>query len=93
VVEEPLRWALGDWLLYRRLSGRELARRTALGRSTVQRLASGRTHSVELRVLARLCQALELTPGDLIVWRSQDPLPPGARSRALQRGLPGRGWR
>ena len=90
---EALRWAVADWLLYRRLSGRELARRAGLGRTTVQRLASGRAHRVELRTLAAVCRALGLAPGELIVWGSQDPLPPGARARTLQLRLPGRGWR
>ncbi len=90
---ETLRWALADWLLYRRLSGRELARRAGLGRTTVQRLASGRANRVGLRTLGALCRTLDLTPADLIVWQGQDPLPPGARARALQLRLPGRGWR
>jgi DNA-binding Xre family transcriptional regulator len=92
-ASEALRWAVADWLLYRRLSGRELARRAGVGRMTVQRLATGRAHSAGLRTLAALCRALDLTPGDLIVWSNQDPLPPGARARTLQLYLPGRGWR
>ncbi|HEY7067472.1 MAG TPA: helix-turn-helix transcriptional regulator [Chloroflexota bacterium] len=90
---DELRWALADWLRYRRLSGRELARRAGLGRATVQRLASQRAHRVGLRTLAALCRALDLAPADLIVWGNQDPLPPGARARSLQLHLPGRGWR
>jgi DNA-binding Xre family transcriptional regulator len=84
---------VADWLLYRRLSGRELARRAGIGRTTVQRLASGRANRVGLRTLAAICRALELTPGELIVWGNEDPLPPGARARTLQLRLPGRGWR
>ena len=93
VPSSVLRWALADWLLYRRLSRREVARRAGLGRTTVQRLASGRAHRADLRTLAGLCQALDLSPADLVVWQGQDPLPPGARSRALQLRLPGNGWR
>jgi len=48
---------------------------------------------VGLRTLAAVCRALDLAPGDLIVWTGDDPLPPGARARALQLTLPGRGWR
>jgi DNA-binding Xre family transcriptional regulator len=92
-VSDALRWAVADWLQYRRLSGRELARRAGLGRTTVQRLTSGRAHRVGLRTLAAVCRALELSPGELIVWGNQDPLPPGARARTLQLRLPGRGWR
>jgi DNA-binding Xre family transcriptional regulator len=88
----PLRWALADWLFYRRLSGREFARRASLGHATVQRLVSGHTRRVELRTLAALCRVLHVTPADLIVWQGQDPLPPGARSRARQLRLPGRNW-
>jgi DNA-binding Xre family transcriptional regulator len=87
--DADLRWALGDWLLYRRIAGRELARRVGLGRTTVQRLASGRARRVDLHTLAALCRALDLAPADLIVWQGQDPLPPGARGRARQLRL----WR
>ena len=92
-TEHPLQWALSDWLRYRRLSGRELARRAGLSRATVQRLTSGHAHRVDLRTLAALCRTLDLAPGDLIVWQGHDPLPPGARARSLQLRLPGRAWR
>ena len=91
--DAALRWALADWLLYRRLSGREVARRAGLARATVQRLTSGRSHRVDLRTLASLCRALDLAPADLIVWQGHDPLPAGARGRARQLHLPGRAWR
>jgi|SRR5581483_1799501 len=90
---EPLRWALADWLLYRRLSGREVARRTGLSRSTMYRLTSGRAQRVDLGTLARLCQALDVSPGELVVWKSDDPLPAGGRGRARQLAFRGRGWR
>jgi putative transcriptional regulator len=90
---EPLRWALADWLLYRRISGRELARRAGLSRSTIHRLTSGHGQRVDLRTLARVCRVLDLTPGEIIVWQHDDPLPPGGRGRARQLRLPGRGWR
>lgn len=90
---EPLRWALADWLFYRRLSGREIARRSHVARSTIQRLASGHGRAVDLRILASLCRALDVTPGDLLVWHGDDPLPAGARERARQLRLPGRAWR
>src|SRR3954471_22748545 len=91
-ASDALRWALADWLQFRRLSRRELARRAGLGRTTVQRLASGHAHRVELRTLAAVCRALDLAPSDLLVWGNADPLPPGARTRTLQLRLPGRGW-
>jgi len=90
---EPLRWALADWLMYRRISGRELARRAGLSRSTIHRLTSGHGQRVDLRTLARVCRALELSPGEIVVWQHDDPLPPGGRGRARQLTLPGRGWR
>ncbi len=61
--------------------------------TSIHRLASGRGHRVHLRTLAALCRALDLAPGDLIVWQGHDPLPLGARSRARQLRLPGRAWR
>ncbi len=93
VPSEPLRWALADWLLYRRLSGRELARRAGLSRSTVHRLARGRGERADLRTLARLCRALAVSPGELVVWEGDDPLPAGGRGRARQLAFRGRGWR
>ena len=92
-ADDTLRWALADWLLYRRLSGRELARRAGVSRSTVQRLTSGRGQGVELETLARLCRALNVAPGDLVVWQCDDPLPSGGRARARQLAFRGRLWR
>ena len=92
-VQIEARWALADWLLYRRISGRELARRAGLSRSTIHRLTSGHGQRVDLRTLARVCRVLDLTPGEIVVWQHDDPLPPGGRGRARQLRLPGRGWR
>ena len=43
-----------------------LAKTTQIAHSTIQRLASSRTHGISFATLDKLCDALKCQPGDLI---------------------------
>ncbi len=52
----------------RRISISELGRRAGVTRNTVARLYHGQTRQIDLVVLRRLCEALGVTPGDVLVY-------------------------
>ena len=69
-----LHWRLGAVLGERRLSQREVARRSGLTRNTVDCLAKATTlRRIEGKTLDRLCAALPCQPGELLRWVAEDP--------------------
>jgi DNA-binding Xre family transcriptional regulator len=55
-----------------------LARRTGLARATIESMATRVAYNASLRTIAKLCQALDCSPGDLLELRQQpvrDPPP------------------
>jgi DNA-binding Xre family transcriptional regulator len=55
-----------------RLTYQALALRTGIARSTIESLATRRTYNASLKTVARLCEVLKCTPGDLLEFRIQD---------------------
>ena len=53
----------------RRLSYPELARRAGLSEDTIESIASRPSYNPTLRTIERLCNALDVSPRDLLAWR------------------------
>lgn len=56
-----------------------LAIRAGLSVAALRRLETGRTRTVSLETLRRLCLALECTPGDLLSFAPDTPVPGATR--------------
>lgn len=59
--------------LYERRSGRrisypELARRAGLSEDTIESIASRASYNPTLRTIERLCNALDVSPNELLSW-------------------------
>lgn len=63
---------LSDILKERRMSRRGLARQTGLNVNTVCKLANNAHLMIDLWTLTRVCTALQVTPGELLVWEPDD---------------------
>jgi DNA-binding Xre family transcriptional regulator len=59
---------LQDILKERRMSRRELARRSMLNINTVCKWAHGDIGVIDLAKFAQVCAALQVQPGELLVW-------------------------
>jgi DNA-binding Xre family transcriptional regulator len=62
---------LWDILQERRMSRRELARRSGLNVNTVCKWAHGDIAMVDLWTLNQDCQTLQIQPGELLVWQKR----------------------
>jgi DNA-binding Xre family transcriptional regulator len=70
-----IRCRLAEILQERRISHRELARRTHLDRATIRKLCDDQWwRAISRHVLAQLCGELRLKPGQLLVleWRDAE---------------------
>lgn len=55
----------------RRMSVRELQRRTGLAYVTVYNLYSGKSNRVDFETLNKICQALGVQPGDILEYTAE----------------------
>jgi putative transcriptional regulator len=55
----------------RRMSVMELKRRTGLSYVTVHNLYSGKSNRVDFETLDKICDALDVTPGDILEYRRE----------------------
>ncbi len=62
----PVRITLDAMLAKRGLTGKELARRVALSETQLSLFKSGKVRGIRFATLARLCAAMDCTPGDLL---------------------------
>jgi putative transcriptional regulator len=62
---------LQDILTERSISRRELARRSGLNIATVCKLANNDNRMVNLATIDRVCEALQVEPGDLLARESE----------------------
>ncbi|GAB3485886.1 helix-turn-helix domain-containing protein [Nocardiopsis coralliicola] len=60
-------------LAERGMSLAELSRRVGVTPVNLSVLKNGRARAIRFSTLARLCAALECTPGDLIGYRAENP--------------------
>jgi putative transcriptional regulator len=63
---------LADILKERGMSRRELARRSGLNINTVCKWAHGDITVIDLAKLAQVCIALQVQPGELLVWEPRE---------------------
>ena len=64
----PIELALPRLRTRRRLSQRQLAALAGMRPDTISALERGDTHGIQFDTLARLCEALGCTPGDLLLF-------------------------
>lgn len=62
-----VRFTLPEVMKARKIKQVELARRMGVHKQTVNRLVNG-TRQLDLETLAKLCEALDVQPGDLLVY-------------------------
>ena len=70
----PVRVTLDAVLARRGVRAREIARRIGLSETQLSLFRSGKVKGIRFETLARLCAALECTPGDLLDydWSQED---------------------
>ena len=70
----PVRVTLDAVLARRGVRAREIARRIGLSETQLSLFRSGKVKGIRFETLARLCAALECTPGDLLDydWSEED---------------------
>ncbi len=62
----PIRVTLDAMLARRGMTARELAAQVGLSETQMSLFRSGKVRGIRFRTLARLCAALECTPGELL---------------------------
>lgn len=68
-----------DTLLWeRRMTVRELARRSGLGELTLQKIRNNPYEGMKLDTAAKICRALEITPDILLIWETEHNTTPVA---------------
>ncbi len=62
----PIRITLDALLVRRGMTGKQLAQRVGLSETQLSLFRSGKVRGIRFATLARLCAALECSPGELI---------------------------
>jgi putative transcriptional regulator len=77
----PIVVNLDVMLARRKMRSRELAERVGITEQNISLLKSGKVRGVRFDTLARICEALQCQPGDLLEYRAgpeHEETPPGA---------------
>lgn len=64
----PIIVTLDVMLARRKMRSRELAERVGITEANLSLLKSGKVRGVRFDTLARICEALQCQPGDLLSW-------------------------
>jgi len=64
----PITVQLDLMLARRKMRSRELAEKVGITEQNISLLKSGKVRGVRFETLARICQALQCQPGDLLAW-------------------------
>lgn len=64
----PIRVTLDTVLAQRGLTGKDLARQVGLSETQLSMFRSGKVRGLRFVTLARICAALECSPGDLLAY-------------------------
>lgn len=72
----PIVVTLDVMLARRKMRSRELAERVGITEANLSLLKSGKVRGVRFDTLARICDALQCQPGDLLAWEAGDDGPP-----------------
>jgi putative transcriptional regulator len=68
----PIRVTLDEMLSRRRMTARELAAKIRISETQLSLLRSGKVKGIRFGTLARLCAALDCTPGKLLDYDADD---------------------
>ena len=68
----PIIVRLDVMLARRKMRSRELAQRVGISEQNLSLLKSGKVRGVRFETLARICAALDCTPGDLLEYAPED---------------------
>jgi len=68
----PIRVTLEEMLARRGMKARELAAKVGLSETQLSLFRSGKVKGIRFGTLARLCAALECTPGELLGYDHDD---------------------
>ena len=68
-MEEEIVFNIDVLLAKRKMSVTELAKRVGITVSNLSVLKNGRAKAIKVSTLARLCEALDCQPGDLLEYR------------------------
>jgi putative transcriptional regulator len=71
-MENEIVFHIDVMLAKRKMSVTELAERVGITIANISILKNGKAKAIKLSTLARLCEALDCQPGDLLEYR-QDP--------------------
>ncbi|NCT85007.1 MAG: helix-turn-helix transcriptional regulator [Comamonadaceae bacterium] len=66
----PIVVTLDVMLARRKMRSRELAERVGITEANLSLLKSGKVRGVRFDTLARICEALQCQPGDLLAWEA-----------------------
>jgi len=69
----PIVVHLDVMLARRKMRARELAERIGITEQNVSLLRSGKVRGVRFETLARICEALDCQPGELLSWEPGEP--------------------
>lgn len=64
----PIRVSLDEMLARRGMKARALAAQVGISETQMSLFRSGKVKGIRFRTLAKLCAALECTPGDLLAY-------------------------
>jgi len=64
----PITVQLDLMLARRKMRSRELAEKVGITEQNISLLKSGKVRGVRFETLARICEALQCQPGDLLAW-------------------------
>lgn len=68
----PIVVRLDLMLARRKMRSRELAERVGITEQNISLLKSGKVRGVRFETLARICEALDCQPGDLLGWEPDE---------------------
>ena len=68
-LSESLAYAKGDTSKARKMSVTELSERVGITMANISILKNGKAKAIKVSTLAKLCEALECQPGDLLEYR------------------------
>lgn len=68
----PVKVTLDAVLVRRGMTGKQLAQRMGISETQLSQFRSGKVRGIRFSTLARMCEALECTPGELLDYEA-DP--------------------
>lgn len=72
IMSKVVRLRIGELLNARSMSSLELSEKAKIAPLTARNLAKGRTERMDLDVMGKVCEALDVTPGDLFYLVEED---------------------